>query len=222
MKALLLCAGFGTRLKPLTDKIPKALVRYNNRPIIEHQIEKLTKYGVTELAVNTHHLANHIDDYFSMNSFGIRINTFFEQEILGTGGAVLNLKDFFSSEEFFIVLNVDAFFEFNLQNIIKFHSETKPLATLATEKRKSGKYLEFNEKLELIKRADENTEKNSLFAFNGLHIISSEIFNFDLPVVFCDIIDLYITLIEKGGIIKGYPVENSGFRDLGKPENLQQ
>ena len=144
MKAMILSAGFGTRLKPLTNDTPKALIKYKGSPMIDQQIERLKNANITEITVNAHHLHEKISDYFFKNDFGVKINVIIEKDILGTGGGILNAEKYFYNEDSFLVINADIDTDINLTDLIKHHSLTDSFATLAVQKRKSKKYLEFD------------------------------------------------------------------------------
>jgi N-acetyl-alpha-D-muramate 1-phosphate uridylyltransferase len=219
MKAMILAAGFGTRLKPLTDNLPKALVPFGNEPMVNYQIHKLKDYGFAEIVVNAHHFAGKITDYFNKNSFGININVIEEEIILGTGGGILNAKKYFEKEEFFLAINVDVFTDFDFSKLIIFHKSRTPLASVAVQKRKTKRYLEFDKDMKLLRRQNENSQKENLYAFNGIHIISNKIFT-DRKIEYLDIFDLYFEMMNQGEEVFGFDVEASEFRDLGKIENL--
>lgn len=224
MKAMILSAGFGTRLLPVTEQIPKALVKYRNIPMINYQIERLKKSGVNEIIVNAHHHSGKIIDYFSENDFGIKINVIIEKEILGTGGGILNASEYFQNEKFFLVINVDIDTDLDLSKMILFHTSRNSLATLAVQKRISKKYLEFDSQSHLIGRENENSIPENLFAFNGIHIISNRIFKKNIEVNFKDILSVYFDLTDnkKNGneFVSGFDTGNSNFKDIGKIENL--
>jgi len=219
MKAMILAAGYGTRLKPLTDSIPKALVPFNGEPMINYQIKKLVKYGFEEIAVNAHHFAEQITDYFDKNSFGIKIKVIVEEEILGTGGGILNALEFFKDENFFLAVNVDVLTDFDFSKIIEFHKSGNPLASLAVQKRVTKRHLEFDNSMRLLKRETESSVKENLYAFNGVHIISNKIFT-GRKIEYLDIFDLYLELINEERKVLGFDVGECIFRDLGKTENL--
>ncbi|HMS34373.1 MAG TPA: nucleotidyltransferase family protein [Ignavibacteria bacterium] len=221
MKAMILSAGFGTRLEHYTDKIPKALVPYRNIPMINHQIERLKKIGAEEIVVNAHHHSNVILDYFAKNNFGENITVIIEEEILGTGGGILNAEDYFRDEEYFLVMNVDIETDMDLNQMILYHQSKKPFATIAVQKRKTRRYLEFDNEMKLTGRANENSDVSNEYAFNGIHIISKRIFNQGYGVKFEDILEIYFNVIKgKKEFVSGYDCGESTFKDLGKIENL--
>ncbi len=129
MKALILCGGRGTRLRPLTYKIPKALVPISGKPIVEHQIIELKKYGVNEIVMCTGYKHEMIRKRFGNGSkFGVKIKYTVERRLLGTGGAIRNARRFIDSR--FLVLSGDIMFRVNLEKLIKFHQLKGALATL--------------------------------------------------------------------------------------------
>lgn len=223
MKAMILSAGFGTRLQPLTNDTPKALVRYKGSPMIDHQIERLKNANINEIIVNAHHLHEKISDYFFKNDFGVKINVIVEKEILGTGGGILNAEKYFDKEDSFLVINADVDTDIDLTDLIRHHSLTDPFATLAVQKRKSKKYLEFDKNMQLKGRENNSSSADDLYAFNGIHVISKRIFLKGSQVKFCNILDLYFEVISSGKkeYVTGYDCGNSSFKDIGKIENLQ-
>lgn len=223
MKAMILSAGFGTRLKPLTNDTPKALIKYKGSPMINHQIERLKNANITEITVNAHHLHEKISDYFFKNDFGVKINVIIEKDILGTGGGILNAEKYFYNEDSFLVINADIDTDINLAELIRHHSLTDSFATLAVQKRKSKKYLEFDKGMLLKGRENNSSSPDDLYAFNGIHVISKRIFLKRYEVKFSNILDLYFDAISSGGreFVTGYDSGTSVFKDLGKKENLQ-
>lgn len=221
MKAMILSAGFGTRLKHYTTKIPKALVRYRNKPMISYQIELLKSLGVDEIVVNAHHHSHKIAEYFSSNKFGVDGYVIVEEEILGTGGGILNAEQFFRDEDFFLVINVDVETNMDFERMIIYHQSLNPLATIAVQNRISKRYLDFDDDMKLTGRAKKIDPSINQFAFNGVHIISNRIFKLGLEIKYQDILDIYFKAIkENNEVVRGYDVGGCNFKDLGKIENL--
>jgi NDP-sugar pyrophosphorylase family protein len=221
MKAMILAAGFGTRLKPYTDTKPKALVPYKGRPMIMHQIERLKDAGIEEIVVNAHHFSEQMREYFSAGTFGINGSLIVEEEILGTGGGIINAAELLKGSGSFLVINVDVDTDMDLKKMMKHHESVSPLATLAVQKRKSGRYLEFTSDMHLKCRENERSDKQFLYAFNGIHIISERFLDMGLEEGFSDIIDLYLKATADGKhFVSGFDAGNCSFKDLGKPENL--
>jgi NDP-sugar pyrophosphorylase family protein len=222
MKAMILAAGFGKRLRPHTNDIPKALVPFRSKPMINYQIERIKNLNVNEIIINSHHQSDLLKDYFQKNDFGIKTNLIIEDEILGTGGGILHAEEFLKSEEFFVVINVDVITDMNLYEMIDFHKKKKPFVTLAIQKRKTSRLLEFNERRWLIGKEHESSIRENLYAFNGIHIISNRIFEKNYAIKFRGILEIYFELIKKKEeIILGFDAGKCMFKDIGKIENLE-
>ena len=233
MKAMIFAAGKGTRLKPLTNNTPKALVKVNGTPMLELVIKKLIEAGVTEIIVNVHYLGNQIINFLkSKNNFGIRIEISDESEqLLDTGGGLLNASHFFNDNKPFIVHNTDVISNIDLKKTIDFHIKNNALATLAIRKRKSSRYFLFNQKMELCGWKNTKTseeiisrkhDKLESFAFSGIHIISPDIFNLiEAHKKTFSIVDTYIELSKEKRIL-GYLHNQDTWFDIGKSENLQE
>src|SRR6266446_1979903 len=163
MKAMILAAGLGTRLRPLTDHRPKALVEIAGRTLLEITLSRLVASGVREVIINVHHLADAILDYLKTNdNFGMRIEVSREDVLLDTGGGLKKAAWFFLEEsnrleEPFILHNVDVISTIDLRRMMQFHTENQALATLAVQNRETSRYLLFNEQLQLCGRRSSGT-----------------------------------------------------------------
>ena len=146
MKALIFAAGLGTRLKPLTDKIPKALIPIGGKPLLEHVILKLKASGFNEIIVNVHHFPDQIIDFLkSKNNFDIRIEVSDERNLLlDTGGGIKNTAWFFDDGKPFLVHNVDILSNVDLNDLYNEHIHSDSLATLVVSKRDTFRYLLHN------------------------------------------------------------------------------
>ena len=164
MKAMILAAGLGTRLRPLTDNRPKALAEINGRTLLEITISRLRSFGVNEVIINVHHLADQVIDYLkSKNNFGIRIEISREEILLDTGGGLKKAAWFFLEDsnrshsnrldDPFLLHNVDVISTIDLRRMLQFHSENHALATLAVQSRESSRQLLFNDQLHLCGRS---------------------------------------------------------------------
>ncbi|MFK8005161.1 MAG: nucleotidyltransferase family protein [Saprospiraceae bacterium] len=234
MKALIFAAGLGTRLRPLTDDRPKALVEINGMTLLEIVIRRLKKAGVTDMIVNVHHHAQMIIDFLqSKNNFDINISISDErEELLDTGGGLLKMADFFSDGKPFFVHNVDILSNIDLKKMYNKHIKSKAVATLSTRHRATSRYLLFNKKNELYGWMNIKTGKMilckkkkgklNLRAFSGIHVISPELFD-AMPEdknAF-SIIDVYLAAAAYQKIV-GYPHEEDVWMDVGKIENLEE
>ena len=147
MKALIFAAGLGNRLKPLTDTTPKALLPVDGKPMLEHVILKLKDAGFDQITVNIHHFGQQIIDFLKeKNNFGIDIHISDEREyLLDTGGGIKHAAEFLDGDEPFMVHNVDIFSNVDFRELYKKHLESNALATLLVSKRKTSRYLLFNQ-----------------------------------------------------------------------------
>ncbi len=218
---MILSAGYGTRLKPYTDNLPKALVKYRNIPMINYQINRLKEAGADEIIINAHHFPELMTDHFLQNDFGVKCTVITEKDILGTGGGILNAEYLLRNEKYFLVINVDVDTDMDLQGMRDYHELKDPFATIAVQKRPTLRRLEFDDNMKLIGRSTENINKKNLYGFNGIHIISGRIFEKGIDTKFEDILNIYLEVIaDKKEFVAGYDAGNSTFKDLGRPENL--
>ncbi len=218
MKAMILAAGFGTRLQPLSHKIPKPMIPALGIPMIRHTLNLLKSAGITEVIINLHHLSSDLKMYLK-NQKDFKISFSMEKKLLGTGGGILKAKHFFNNERFF-VLNSDFLINLDLRRVISFHLEKKSLATMVI-KISSG-----SEKYDLIAldkdnrivqfRAKDIIPPYRRGIFTGIHLFEPEIFDF-FPKgkkTFCIVRDVYMNLVEKHLPIFGYPFKGE-WHDLG-------
>lgn len=233
MKAMILAAGFGTRLKPFTDKHPKALAPVNGKSLLQRNIEYLLRYGYDEIIVNVHHFADQIiDAVTSNNGWGAKISFSDETDaILETGGGLKRAAHFFEySNETFVLMNVDILTDLDLHAMRKTHQEKKPLATLAVRNRETSRYLLFNEENELVgwRNASTNEEKIARVAdnyhpkaFSGVHLIEPKLLKLITQEGKFSMIDVYLNLA-KEHIIRGFDHSDSKMIDVGKPESIEK
>lgn len=230
MKAMILAAGLGSRLKPFTDKHPKALAPVNGKTLLQRNIEYLKSFGVTEMIVNVHHFADQIIDHLKAHqNFGINITISDEtNEVLETGGGLQKAAWFFDDHQPFLVMNVDILTQMNLQPLISLHHEKKPLATLAVSDRGSSRCFLFNEDGELCGWKNKNTgevriSKSSGImiekSFSGIHIIDPQIFSSISQSGKFSIVDVYLELAKTHSILS-YDHSGELLMDVGKPESV--
>jgi NDP-sugar pyrophosphorylase family protein len=232
MKAMIFAAGKGTRLQPLTDSMPKALVKVRGIPMLERVIQKLIQSGVDEIIINVHHFAKQIIDFLEeKNHFGIRIEISHEEnELLETGGGLKKASWFFNDNKPFIVHNVDILSNLDLAKMIEYHQHNNALATLAVRKRESNRYLLFNHQNRLcgwqnVKTGEiinHNPSDNiKKLAFSGIHIIHPEIFNYWPGLSKFSIVKTYLDLSEDHPIM-AFPHHQDYWYDIGRPDNLKE
>ncbi|MEA3317330.1 MAG: nucleotidyltransferase family protein [Bacteroidota bacterium] len=231
MKAMIFAAGLGTRLKPLTNDKPKALVEVNGITMLERNIKNLIYYGFDEIIINVHHFADKIITFLKENNnFGIKIAISHENDyLLDTGGGLKNAAWFFNTNEAFLVHNVDIISNINLLDLYNNHINNKAMATLAVKKRKSSRYLLFNNNNELcgwenIKTKEKIISKNNTttkqLAFSGIQIINPQIFNFLKQNGAFSIIDIYLNLSKNNKIIS-YEHDSNFWFDIGNIKKIK-
>ena len=134
MRAMLLAAGLGTRLRPLTDTMPKCLVRLHDRPMIDYPLLMLRRYGVREIVVNLHHFADQVEEYLGDGArFGLHIVCSREETLLDTGGGILRVRGLLDQGPF-VVVNGDVLIDLRLDRVLRFHRQRGAAATLVLRK----------------------------------------------------------------------------------------
>ena len=236
MRAMVLAAGLGTRLRPLTDDRPKALVEAGGRTMLELTLMRLRSFGVREAIVNVHHFADAVVDYLQRHSnFGMRIEISREPVLLDTGGGLKKAAPFFldgsaRAEEPFLLHNVDVLSTIDLAAMLRAHIERDALATLAVQERATSRALLFDTQDHLCgRRAGDAAPElvrpaanTQALAFCGIHILSPRIFAaLEEDGVF-SIIPAYLRLAAKGETIAAFHADAYRWRDLGKPESVAE
>jgi mannose-1-phosphate guanylyltransferase len=239
MKAMILAAGLGTRLRPLTDNRPKALVKIAGRTPLEITLSRLRAFGIREVIINVHHFAEMILEYLKTNdNFGMRIEVSREEVLLDTGGGLKKAAYFFLEdsdrfEEPFILHNVDVISAIDLRRMVQFHTENQALATLAVQDRETTRYLLFDEQLQLCGRRSGRDQKAETevvrssprvqaLAFSGIHVISPRLFAMMIEEGVFSIITSYLHLAAQGENILAFRADEYYWRDLGRLDNVMQ
>lgn len=245
---MIFAAGLGTRLRPLTDHCPKALVKVGDKPMLQHTIEHLKAHGFDEIIINIHYLGNQIKEFLQEHHhFGIRIEISDETEqVLETGGGLWKAKDFFDDHQSFLVCNADVFTNINLTEFYHFNKNNEAIASLAVRNRASSRYLLFDD--ENILFGWENVKKNEVkiprkirrdaaveekiqanngtyplheFAFSGYQILSPEIFATCKRDGVFSMVDWYLDICNEH-TIKAYHHDEDNWIDIGSPEQLEK
>jgi NDP-sugar pyrophosphorylase family protein len=249
MKAMILAAGLGTRLRPLTNDRPKALVEINGRTLLEITITRLASIGVGEIIVNVHHFAEQVVEFLkSKNNFGLKIEVSREDDLLlDTGGGLKKASWFFLEDsarldEPFLLHNVDVISNIDFREMLRFHAEHRALGTLAVQSRESTRQLLFDDQLQLRGRRIANQDtvipaspanvswKGATnlspallpLAFSGIQVLSPRIFPLLTETGAFSIIDSYLRLAAGDEKICAFRHDNSYWRDLGRPSDLAQ
>lgn len=234
MKAMILAAGLGTRLKPWTDKHPKALAEVNGKSLLQRNIEYLQTFNIKDVIVNVHHFAEQIIQVIDSNKgWGSNITISDETDaVLETGGGLLHAKWFFDREDF-VLMNVDILADLDILAMRDYHQRHQMeqghlLATLAVTNRDSSRYFLFDESNSLcgwrnVKTGEEKlSNDNPVFtpkAFSGIHIINPSIFDHIQQTGKFSMVDVYLDLAKQHAI-KSYDHSQGKFIDVGKPESV--
>lgn len=235
MKSMLFAAGLGTRLQPLTNDRPKAMVLLKGKPLLQWAIERLIKAGSKDIIVNVHHYADMIESFIQKHQqFGVNIQISDErQAVLETGGGLKKAQWFFEKDQPFLVCNVDILCNTDLQAMYRHHLQTNALATLAVRERSTSRYLLFDQKQHLVAWKNIKTgalksalspeklaaQKTTSLAFSGIHVLSPRIFDHMLKADKFSIIEVYLKAMQTD-VIYGYRHDEDYWIDVGKPASL--
>jgi NDP-sugar pyrophosphorylase family protein len=230
MKAMILAAGLGTRLKPLTDSLPKALVTINGKTLLEHSLIHLKSAGISDVIINVHHFPDQIIEYLSARKyFGMNIAVSDERDtLLETGGGLKKASWFFDDGKPFLVRNVDVLSDTDLRAFHDFHVKHKAIATLAVRQRETSRYLLFNERWELMGWTNVATAEKKIsrkeyrriypLAFSGMQIVDPAIFPLISEEGKFSLVQLYLRL-SRDQRICAFADNDSFWFDAGKRED---
>ena len=233
MRAMVLAAGLGTRLRPLTDHRPKALVEVSGRTMLQITLSRLRAFGIQDVIINAHHFADMLVNYLrEHNNFGLNIQVSHEDVLLDTGGGLKKAAYFLAgSDEPFLLHNVDVISAIDFGAMLAHHREHNALATLAVQDRPSSRQLLFDEHLQLCGRRMKGLDTDEIvrpsatltpLAFAGIHVISPKIFELMTEEGVFSIIEPYLRLAGDGERIAGFRADKYYWRDLGKLESIRQ
>ncbi len=229
MKAMVLAAGLGTRLRPLTNDRPKALVEVAGRTMLEITLERLRAFAVHDVIINTHHFANLIPAFLKQHdNFGMHIEISHEDLLLDTGGGLKNAEWFFLQDGKdgppFLLHNVDVISTIDLARMVQSHQQENALATLAVQARPTSRPLLFDNDGQLRSRGSKDAlpaqEGMQALAFSGIHVLSPRIFPLLSETGAFSIIDVYLRLAARGEKIRAFRADQYEWHDLGTPENV--
>ena len=235
MQAMIFAAGLGTRLKPLTDTMPKALVSVAGRPMLEHVINKLKSAGFDHIIINIHHFGQQIIDFVNANnSFGIDIHISDERScLLDTGGGIQHAAHLFRPDEPVLIHNVDILSNADLRALYHHHQQSGNDATLLVNQRTTSRYLLFDARRHLqgwINKSTRQTKPEAFvydadlyteYAFSGIHIVSPSVFQrmeHDWQGKY-SITDFYLSTCHQAQY-EAFVASNLRLMDIGKPETL--
>lgn len=227
---MIFAAGLGTRLRPLTNDRPKALVVFKGKPLLEHTIDRLRTVGVDHVIVNVHHYADMVIDFLTSKDFGVKISISDERdELLDTGGGLRKAAELLGNEPFFIH-NVDILSDIDLAEMLKAHNENNAVATVGIRKSESDRYFMSNNKNQLCGWGNKTTGETIIsrqaetlqeVSFTGIHIVSGGLFPYIKAKGAISIIDAYLKAAENENI-HCYSCDDNQWMDVGTPESLEE
>jgi aminoglycoside/choline kinase family phosphotransferase/GTP:adenosylcobinamide-phosphate guanylyltransferase len=224
MKALILSAGLGTRLRPYTDHTPKPLFTICGRPLLDITITKLIEAGCESIMINTHHLHAQIESFVAQQTYAVPIETRYEPRILGTGGAIINVNDFWDDHPFMVV-NADIVTTIDFRAVYDFHRQHDHPVTLVLADNPefnsvitdaNGFVAKF---LQPAGASDRSTE--SALTFTGIQVLDPVVLKFISPEMPASSIDAYTRMLAKGKNIKAYISQNADWQDIGTPDRYK-
>lgn len=227
MRAMILAAGLGTRLKPFTDKHPKALAVVNGKTVLQRNVEFLQQHGIFEVIVNVHHFADQVEEAIAAaKGWGSSITISNERDaVLETGGGILKAAPFLQQSAHFVVLNADILTNLNLTDMVQQHMASQAMGTLAVTERVGSRALLFDPQMHLTGWQHLGTgalkgRAGQPFAFSGVQVLQSGIFEHIPFTGKFSMIDVYLHLCAQC-TFAGYNHTGSLFADIGTPEKLQ-
>lgn len=228
MKAMIFAAGFGKRLLPLTKSIPKPLIQVQEKSVLDWIIERLQSYGIREIIINTHHLANKIMEHLVSRYPTLSISFSHEDTILGTGGGLYQTINYWDQSDFYLC-NADILCTADLKTLFQFHSKQQALATLAVNHRVSDSMLliDGNGMFVGVRKNGKDVVKTIVqgeirpVGFCGMQVISPAIFTYFRPPVAFSIIDEYLKVLASGGKIATWDIGSAFWVDTGSFHGLE-
>lgn len=222
MKAMIFAAGLGTRLRPVTDTIPKAMVEVGGQPMLKIILDRCYNAGIHEVVVNVHYLPQVIINFLAAYERpGMKIHISDESdELLETGGGLLKAKDYFNDGQPFLIANADILTNIDLEMFMQMHIELGGIATLAVRNRNTSRKLLFDKDGKLQGRATSESTGFEL-AFSGYHIVDPKIFDHITRSGKFSIVDWYLDICHQEDIF-AYPHQEDIWIDVGTIEKLQE
>jgi len=231
MKAMIFAAGLGTRLAPLTNNRPKALVEINGKPMLQMQIEKLIQSGFSFIVINVHHFSDQIIKFVTESKFEAEIVISDESQfLLNTGGGLKNVQKYFVPGDTILLHNVDIFSDIKLEEFLNYHSNSEDILTMAVKHRQSSNYLLFDETNRLCGWKSYKTGSEIIaiqkhiyneLAFSGIYFFNYEIFN-KIKKEGCFPIIPELLEIARYNKIGAWIHDKNFILDLGKPEAITE
>lgn len=237
MKAMILAAGLGTRLRPLTDDRPKALVEVAGRPLLAWAIARLAQHGFTDIMINAHHFPEQIEAFVEAyhDTYGypeVSLTVSLEKNLLDTGGGVQKARWFFDDGEPFLVHNVDVLTDLDLNRLMDAHRTSDALVTLAVKNRPTSRFLLFDEANRLCGWQSTEPEETRMarsangpvkpFPFMGIYVMCPVVFEYMNTPGPYPIIDFFLSLAKDGRPVNAFRANEARWMDLGRKTHLSK
>ncbi len=228
---MILAAGIGSRLKPLTEKTPKALIKIGDKTMLELVLARLVRAGVDSVVINVFHLGTQIQEFLNKKGpFPVPITISRERDLLDTGGGLKKAAPFFDDDQPFFVHNVDVLSAIDLDALYRFHLAHPALATLAVQKRPSSRALLFDSQGRLCGRQGKSAPEWAgrpkagarPLAFSGISVVSPELFPKMSETGIFPIMEAYLRLAGEGETIRAYDASGAAWNDIGTPARLEE
>jgi mannose-1-phosphate guanylyltransferase len=222
VKAFLLAAGVGSRLRPITDTTPKCMLAFDGRPLLDIWLDAFERAGVDEVLVNLHHLPDAVRRHIAARTAPPAIRTLFEPELLGSAGTLLANRQWVEGEELFLACNADNLTDFDLQSLVDDHRHHRPIATLTvfhSERPSAGGVVELDADRKVIGFVEKPTEPVSDLTNAGMYAFHPSVLGEIHGTPPCDIgYDLLPRLVGRARavLVDGY------FRDIGTADAYQR
>jgi len=225
MKAMILAAGYGSRLRPYTDHTPKPLFSIAGRPLLDVIIDQLQKAGCKAVIINTHHLHQKIEAFLAAQNYSLEVNTRFEPQILGTGGAIKNVADFWDNQPFMVV-NADIVADIDLKEVYRAHCRHHPPATLVLcdDPAFNSVAVRQNKWISgFYNRADSPRQPpDDLLTFTGIQVLEPQVLNYIPDNTYYSSIDAFKQILAGGKRLGAFIAPRNRWQDIGTPENYRQ
>jgi NDP-sugar pyrophosphorylase family protein len=225
MKAMILAAGFGTRLRPYTQWTPKPLFTISGRPVLDIMIDRLLEAGCRAIVINTHHQHHQIASFLEKQQYPVPVTARHEPQILGTGGAIKNVSDFWDTDPF-LVINSDIVTDINLAQVYQFHRRHRYPVTLVLhdDPRYNCVSVNSNGFIRAFSPKEPGYENRGhrILAFTGIQVLNPEVLGYIPGQTFYSSIDAYRRMIADGKKIKASIVRGHYWQDIGTPQSYRQ
>ncbi len=221
MKSIILAAGYGVRMKPLSDIMPKPLMPVLGKPVLQHIIEKINRCGVSEIGINMHHRYEMIENFCHSYEHEIKFRLSFEDRVLGVGGGIGRFRDFLKKEDFFLLHNGDILSNVDLEPVVDFFKKKDPVCVMILHDMPDNNNVGVEGNMVVDIRNTLLPGKSlKMLAYTGISVMSNKIFDYIPPDTPCDLIPVLLNIIvHQKDKVMGFVFNNCVWRDIGTIKN---